>query len=33
MLDFDGLNELLGTDEMLALGADYDARNFEQTDD
>lgn len=33
MLDFDGLNELLGTNEMLALGADYDARNFEQTDD
>ena len=33
MLDFDDLNELLGTDEMLALGADYDARNFEETDD
>lgn len=29
MLDFDGLNELIGTNDMLALGADYDAKNFE----
>jgi len=31
MLDFDGLNELIGTNEMLALGADYDAKNFEDS--
>ena len=31
MLDFDGLNELIGTNEMLALGAEYDAKNFEDT--
>jgi 2-methylisocitrate lyase-like PEP mutase family enzyme len=29
MLDFDGLNALLGTSEMLASGAKYDAKNFE----
>lgn len=29
MLDFDGLNGLLGTEDMLALGAGYDAANFE----
>ena len=29
MLDFDGLNELIGTNEMLTLGAEYDAKNFE----
>jgi len=29
MLDFDQLNGLLGTDEMLAHGAEYDAANFE----
>ncbi|MCR9256236.1 MAG: isocitrate lyase/phosphoenolpyruvate mutase family protein [Alphaproteobacteria bacterium] len=28
MLDFDGLNALLGTADMLALGAEYDATNF-----
>ena len=33
MLDFHGLNELLGTDDMLALGASYDANNFEENDD
>jgi 2-methylisocitrate lyase-like PEP mutase family enzyme len=31
MLDFDGLNELLGTDDMLTTGAKYDAKNFEET--
>jgi len=31
MLDFDGLNELIGTNEMLTLGAEYDAKNFEDT--
>lgn len=29
MLDFSELNGLLGTSELLAKGADYDARNFE----
>ena len=29
MLDFQGLQERLGTDEMLATGARYDAANFE----
>ena len=29
MLDFDGLNAVLGTDDMLANGARYDAVNFE----
>lgn len=33
MLDFDGLNELLGTNDMLALGAEYDAKNYEDTND
>jgi 2-methylisocitrate lyase-like PEP mutase family enzyme len=33
MLDFDGLNGLLGTNDMLALGADYDAMNFEDDND
>ena len=33
MLDFDGLNALLGTNEMLALGAGYDAKNFEDGND
>lgn len=33
MLDFDGLNELLGTNDMLALGASYDAANFEESND
>ncbi|MFQ5625135.1 MAG: oxaloacetate decarboxylase [Methyloligellaceae bacterium] len=33
MLDFDGLNELLGTRDMLALGASYDAENFEDGND
>jgi 2-methylisocitrate lyase-like PEP mutase family enzyme len=33
MLDFDGLNGLLGTKEMLALGANYDAANFEDNND
>ena len=33
MLDFDGLNALLGTNEMLALGAGYDADNFEDSND
>ena len=28
MLDFDGLNSVLGTSELLAKGADYDAKNF-----
>ncbi len=31
MLDFDGLNDVLGTSDMLALGAGYDAKNFEET--
>jgi len=29
MLDFDGLNSLLGTSDLLASGTKYDARNFE----
>jgi 2-methylisocitrate lyase-like PEP mutase family enzyme len=33
MLDFDGLNALLGTNDMLALGAGYDAKNFEDSND
>lgn len=33
MLDFDELNALLGTHDMLALGARYDAKNFEDSDD
>lgn len=33
MLDFDGLNALLGTNDMLALGAGYDAINFEDEND
>ncbi len=33
MLDFRGLNDLLGTEEMLALGAAYDAVNFGENDD
>ena len=33
MLDFRGLNDLLGTEEMLALGAAYDAANFGENDD
>jgi 2-methylisocitrate lyase-like PEP mutase family enzyme len=33
MLDFDQLNGLLGTTEMLALGEGYDAVNFEENDD
>ncbi len=33
MLNFNALNELLGTSEMLALGAGYDALNFEENDD
>jgi len=33
MLDFDGLNALLETHDMLALGARYDAENFEADDD
>lgn len=33
MLNFDGLNELLGTNDMLALGASYDADNFEDNHD
>ena len=33
MLDFSELNEVLGTDGMLATGASYDAKNFEDTDD
>ena len=33
MLNFDGLNELLGTNDMLALGASYDADNFEDNND
>ncbi len=33
MLNFDELNTLLGTQDMLALGANYDAVNFEDKDD
>ncbi len=33
MLDFDGLNDLIGTQHMLALGAEYDPENFEVGDD
>ncbi len=33
MLDFDGLNGWLGTDDLLALGASYDAVNFEDNND
>jgi 2-methylisocitrate lyase-like PEP mutase family enzyme len=33
MLDFDHLNELLNTDDMLALGASYDSKAFEETND
>jgi 2-methylisocitrate lyase-like PEP mutase family enzyme len=33
MLDFQGLNDLLGTPEMLAKGSSYDAGNFEGRDD
>lgn len=33
MLDFDGLNRLLDTEAMLALGARYDADNFGDDDD
>ncbi len=33
MLDFRGLNDLLGTEEMLALGAAYDAASFGENDD
>jgi 2-methylisocitrate lyase-like PEP mutase family enzyme len=33
MLDFDSLNTLLGTADMLALGAEYDAANFEDAND
>ncbi len=33
MLDLDGLNKLLGTPDMLALGASYDATNFEDNND
>lgn len=33
MLDFDGLNGLLGTEDLLALGAGYDAANFEDNND
>jgi 2-methylisocitrate lyase-like PEP mutase family enzyme len=33
MLDFDRLNELLNTNDMLALGAGYDSRVFEETND
>lgn len=33
MLDFDGLNALLGTNDLLALGAGYDAKNFEDSND
>ena len=33
MLDFDGLNGLLGTNDMLAHGASYDAKNFEDAND
>ena len=33
MLNFDGLNDLLGTNNMLALGASYDADKFEDNND
>jgi len=33
MLDFDGLNGLLGTDDILDLGASYDAAKFGENDD
>ena len=33
MLDFSELNHVLGTEDMLATGASYDAKNFEDTDD
>ena len=33
MLDFYELNQVLGTKDMLATGASYDAKNFEDTDD
>ena len=33
MLDFYELNQVLGTEDMLATGAIYDAKNFEDTDD
>ena len=33
MLDFSELNHVLGTEDMLATGAIYDAKNFEDTDD
>ena len=33
MLDFSELNEVLGTKNMLATGARYDAKNFEDTHD
>jgi 2-methylisocitrate lyase-like PEP mutase family enzyme len=33
MLDFSELNQVLGTKNMLATGANYDAKNFEDTDD
>ena len=33
MLNFDELNGLLGTTEMLALGEGYDAVNFEENND
>lgn len=32
MLDFDDLNDVLGTKDMLALGAGYDAANFKEND-
>lgn len=33
MLDFDGLNEVLGTPDMLALGERYDSKHFEENHD
>jgi len=33
MLDFQQLNELLGTSDVLAQGAEYDSKNFEESDD
>jgi 2-methylisocitrate lyase-like PEP mutase family enzyme len=33
MLNFDDLNELLGTNELLALGEKYDAENYGKDDD
>ena len=33
MLDFSELNQVLGTEDMLATGAIYDAKNFEDSDD